>query len=999
MNFKESLKLPKTEMPIKANLPANEPLVYAKWDEERVYHRMKRPYASMTATRQKGIQANDPPTGRFVLHDGPPYANGSIHIGHAMNKILKDFIVKQHFFQGEAVEFVPGWDCHGLPIEKKVMDSFNDEINAPNDDLVEDWRGDVVAVRRKCREYATEQVDGQRDEFKALGVIADWDRPYLTMDPKNESIILNALHNLAANHLLFQRQKPVHWSWAERTALAESEIEYKDRIDPSIYVAFKIQLKPDFVDKLFPGEYHEAFRDRYLSSVPCGLAVWTTTPWTLPSNAAVAIHPDEEYVGTWSEALDILQHSGGIPQPMVFVAKKRFDALVEKGILKPMEPHLCTVTGKELAAGISNCYKPFGDNRVRSAVSVPVVCDKFVDVSTGTGCVHIAPGHGEIDYQIGQKHGLPVIQPVDDAGCWTKDVYTGMYGLNHNVLGSPPLLTRLEGKHVLEFGNKFIVESLRTFGYLLHEEEITHSYPHCWRSGEPVIFRATDQWFMDLQVLRPAAIDAVENTTFIPETAKNRLLSMVRDREDWCLSRQRSWGVPIAFLRNKKTGRVWFFDDILSGTSSALSHGMEDWWDEPVDKFLPEHYKYKPEDFEKITDILDVWFDSGMSWRFLNSLRTCPADVYCEGNDQHRGWFQSSLWLSLALSKSPPFKKIISHGFVVDENGEKMAKSKGNVVSPQVVLKKYGAEVLRYWVATTDYTREMRLSEPILKRCVEGYRKLRNTLRYLVANLDDAAPSELTELLPVDYWIFERSKKVFDEVHQLYGEYDFCRGTHMLNDFIHAELSGIWMSAAKDRLYCGDGVTPHPSRGHERDSAQYVISLLLRNMLSLVAPLFTYTAEEVLGHCPEWFRQDVGDFRTRPVDVFDLKYVSLENVKLNQRGRVIDDTYWREALDGFNLTFDQLKKEGKVRDKLEVVVESLNQKSFMGVEDWYGVSAYRIPTDANVLAAFEVQGDEHRVVLSDNEKCSRCWKRVVVSPAELCPRCSGVVDAYLNGKE
>jgi isoleucyl-tRNA synthetase len=555
----------------------------------------------------------------------------------------------------------------------------------------------------------------------------------------------------------------------------------------------------------------------------------------------------------------------------------------------------------------------------------------------------------------------------------------------------------LIGVHVLKFGNDFVLKMLESRNELAYQEEITHSYPHCWRSGTPVIFRATNQWYMDLDALRPAAIAAVEETEFIPPSAKNRLMGMVKDRPDWCLSRQRAWGIPLAFLRHKKTGKVWFFEDILGLTSAHLSNSMDRWWENPIEDFLPEHYKYKPEDFEKVTDILDVWFDSGLTHQFLDSTRTRGADVVCEGSDQHRGWFQSSLWLGLAIGKEAPFKKIISHGFVVDEKGEKMAKSKGNVVSPQKVLEQYGAEVLRYWVATTDYTREMSLSDSILKRSAEGYRKLRNTLRFMVANLDDRLTESLDndkplekapeDLMPVDLWILQKASSVFGEIHRLYGEYDFCRGTHMLNDFIHAELSGIWMSAAKDRLYCG------AKDSRERESAQHTLYQLLRSMLGLIAPLFTYTVSEVLGYCDDWFQRDLAGSRPGSGgtgDVFDIVYHPIP--LLAAEG--IDDNYWREALDKFNVAFDTLKQEKVVKDKMEVRVES-SGKTFDGAEDWFGASScmgvldcldYDLGSDQESLAVFKVGEDDFRIVMSTKGKCPRCWKRNV-GQGPLCFRC------------
>lgn len=869
-SFKDTLQLPKTQMPISADLPAHEPAVYQLWNESGVYARMKR-------------DGKNP----FVLHDGPPYANGDIHIGHALNKILKDFVVKFQYFEGRAVEFVPGWDCHGLPIEQKVqamwrlggpmMKSDNGRGLTPMS--MKEAGADLTAM---CRKYAGEQIAKQKEQFKTLGVLADWDNHYETMSPAFEKMIADRLEELHRHGYLMRRLKPVYWSWAYQTALAEAEVEYQERTDNSIYLVFKT--------------------DRF----PWGFLVWTTTPWTLPANVAVALNPDMEYRAVHVKDYDL----------PVLVAADLVESLKAKGIV------LDVVQNYKAEGGEFRGWKL--QHPIYPDQEVPIIMADFVTADSGTGCVHIAPGHGEDDYHAALANDLPMVMPVGPDGRYTEGKYAGQWIFEDDSNESLAAKKAGDYKKCSYNSNANIFKDLAEQGLLVHTEQITHSYPYCSRSNTPVIFRATEQWFLDLEKIRNLILGpflALENVEFYPDNAKNRMLPMIQNRPDWCISRQRAWGVPI-----------------MGGP-----------------------------------DILDVWFDSGLTW---NILKDGQADVYLEGNDQHRGWFQSSLWLSVALQGVAPYKKVITHGFVVDQDGKKMAKSKGNVVSPLEVTTKQGAEVLRYWVASTDYTKDVQCSPEIIKRASEGHKKLRNTFRFLVANMPadppyKAYPEQDEKLLPVDRWIYDRSREVFAEVHRLFSHSLFFSGIHKLTDYINNDLSGIYMNAAKDRLYC-DGFN-----SFSRNSAIFTMSKILKSMMTLVAPVLTYTAQEVFGYCPKWL---VGEAK----DIFDLRYEPLPKLD----GSALDEDFWKEALSAFHVEFDRLKTEGKVRDTLEVVLEGLD--FFDGAEDWFVVSGCsKEPSELDPLAEFKVGDHRGRIVKSPRNKCERCWKRNADN--NLCLRCRSVV--------
>lgn len=879
--YKDTLHLPKTDMPIAANLPANEPAVYKAWDEAKVFNRMKR-------------DGQNP----YILHDGPPYANGNIHIGHALNKILKDFAVKFQYFNGRAVEFAPGWDCHGLPIEQQVQKMWrlggamrkSDNGKGLTPMSMEEAGVDFIGM---CRDYASKQVAMQMDQFKTLGVLADWDNHYETMSPEFEGMIAHRLKELYDRGYLLQRKKPVYWSWSYQTALAEAEVEYKDKSDESAYVVFPVE------SPTFPG----------------GVLVWTTTPWTLPANVAVAINPELDYT-----AVNVKEF-----KYPVLVAKDLVATLTSKGIVTGVVPN-ANYKGKDFAECI---HAPWMLKHPVNDTVVPLVMADFVTSQSGTGCVHIAPGHGEDDYQVALKYNLPVVVPVGPDSRYSEGKY-GPSEANPDGLwiweddSNESLAAKKAGtyKQCSYSSNKVILADLKARGILVHTEWIKHSYPYCSRSDTPVIFRATDQWFLDLEKIRNSPnnpLACITNTEFYPENSKNRLLPMLEGRPDWCISRQRLWGVPI-----------------LDGK-----------------------------------DILDVWFDSGLTWNVLGGRQ---ADLYLEGNDQHRGWFQSSLWLSAALEGQAPYKKVVTHGFVVDQNGEKMAKSKGNVVAPAEVVEKLGAEVLRYWVASTDYTKDLQCSQEILKRATEGHKKLRNTFRFLVANM----PLEeviVEKLLPVDNWIYNRAAQAFTEIHEAFSQQLYYSGIQKLAEFVNGDLSGIYMNAIKDRLYC--------SKGADRDSALSAMSKILKSMLGLIAPLFTYTAQEVFNYLPDWLKGNAKD-------IFDWTYQPI--VPDNQSQAQFD--FLKESLTAFHVEFDRLKTEGKVRDTLEVFVEFDNsQYLFKGVEDWFVVAGVRSFTEQEALAEFQVESSKFRIVKSDCKKCERCWKRNVDDGDfndSLCERCRHV---------
>ncbi len=917
MDYKDTLLLPKTNFAMRGNLAQNEPKRYKKWFDSDVYSKMK--------TAREGCES-------FTLHDGPPYANGHIHIGHALNKVLKDIIVKQNYFNNKSVRFTPGWDCHGLPIEQQVEKKLGGKKKK---ELLENSK-----VRKLCREHAAKFVDIQKEEFKTLGIIADWENPYVTMDYKFEANIYRTLCEVAKNNLLVERSKPVYWSWAERTALAEAEVEYEDKESHSIYVAFELS--------------DEAKKVADITS-KAALVIWTTTPWTIPSNTGIALNPEENYV---------LTSDGYI------VAQALYTAMIEQEVVRGE----IVKTFKSTLLENQKAINPLNGRESK------VILGDHVLMDNGTGCVHTAPGHGEDDYRVGLNYSLEVIMPVDETGCFDQTI------VSENLI---PNAEDFVGKHIFK-SNDAILELIGDA--LLKESKFTHSYPHCWRSHTPLIFRATPQWFISVDekfkdsdiTLRDVALGEIKKTKFYPQWGENRLRSMVENRPDWCISRQRDWGVPIAFFRVKETGKVIFDEKVLNYTAMIFEmRGSDAWYSMSNEELLYPGSGYKADEVEKVTDILDVWFDSGSTWYSVLKSRNYDAgkyqaDLYVEGSDQHRGWFQSSMFLSSAVEKQAPYKALLTHGFTVDSKGEKMSKSKGNVVAPEKVVKQYGSEILRLWVSLSDYQGDLKISDDILKQTAEQYRKLRNTFRIMLANIDD-----LESLLPVeemselDKWILSKAQIIFDEAHKSFNEYNFVHAMSLINNFIVNELSGIYIDVTKDRLYCDAMDSSH------RRSSQSAMTMITKAMLLLIAPILTYTADEIIENAPTLIKGDASD-------IFAMSYEALEVVDSN-----FDEEYFKNARTAFSEQVDKLKKEKIIKATLELEIKTSSSKikdfGFNEAEDWFVVSGVSDTNNNEVVASFKVDDDSFDIVLSTNEKCPRCWKQNVSEVDQLCKRCEGVV--------
>ncbi len=901
---------------MRGNLPNNEPKRYKAWFEANMYEQMKK--------NREGAEM-------FTLHDGPPYANGEIHIGHALNKTLKDIISKYHYFQGKAVRFTPGWDCHGLPIEQKVEDKMG---TAKKESLP------VSKFREICRTTAQKAVDSQREGFKQLGIMADWENPYITMDFKFEANIYRTLCEVAKKGLLVERHKPIFWSWAARTALADAEVEYEDKEDYSLYVNFELS---------------DLAKEKLDIKGDAGVVIWTTTPWTLPANTGISLNPEEMY---------ILTDDGHI------VAEARYDAMIEEGVVSGHASRKIAATELDGLLAIN----PLNGR------SSKIVLGDHVLMDGGTGCVHTAPGHGEDDYKVGLKNGLEVLMPVDERGCYDESVA----GLN--LL---PDAEEFVGMHIFK-ANEKILELLGDS--LLKVSKFTHSYPHCWRTKKPLIYRATNQWFISVddnpvdsdKSLRVSSLKALDEVKFIPKSSENRLRPMVEGRPDWCISRQRSWGVPIAFFRVKATKEVIFDEKVLDFVANIFEErGTDVWYDMEIAELLHPECDYKADELEKVEDILDVWFDSGSTWNAVLASGNYdageyPSSLYLEGSDQHRGWFQTSLLLSSALHQKSPYKTLITHGFTVDAKGEKMSKSKGNVIAPDKVIKQYGSEILRLWVALSDYQHDLKISDGILQQTAEQYRKLRNTFRFLLANVDGleevVEPSEYGEL---DRWVLSRANEVFASVKASFDEYDFLRGFATLNNFITNDLSGIYMDITKDRLYCD------AKDSLSRRSTQSAMVVIAKAMMGLVAPVLTYTCDEILDYAPDIFKGDMNN-------IFDLVYEPLPEVKAP-----FDDEILKEGRAKFSEAIDRLKKEKLIKSTLELEIAGevniFPISDAKDLEDWFMVSALKTSCEGEEVGQFEVDGKTFSVHKATAAKCPRCWRFTSTSEECACERCAAVV--------
>jgi isoleucyl-tRNA synthetase len=905
-DYKETLNLPKTDFPMKADLPILEPKILKKWEEERVYEKMLK-------LRENGES--------FVLHDGPPYANGHIHMGHALNKVLKDIIIKFKTLKGFRCVFIPGWDCHGLPIELKVEEEKGK-------------KEDKIAFIKECREFAEHYISVQREEFKRLGVFGDWENPYKTMDPYYEGRILEEFGKIVERGYVYRGLKPVLWCIHCKTALAEAEVEYQEKTSPSIYVKF--ELTEDSREKI-------GFKDERVYVI-----IWTTTPWTLPANLAIAFHPEYEYSAFKTE--------DGI---YILASKllQRFEK--ETGISgTPVK----SFHGREFE--FLKAYHPF--YRRESLF----VLANYVTLEEGTGCVHTAPGHGKEDYETGIQYKLEPYSPVDENGIFDSsvEVFKGM-----NVFDANPV----------------IIEHMRKKGSLLKEGKIIHSYPHCWRCKNPVIFRTTPQWFIsvDKNSLRKRALEEISNVRWVPPWGRERISGMMEARSDWCISRQRIWGIPIPSLKCKKCDEEYLEMELIKKCVHILKNeGIEGWHRRGVEELLGEKRLCKKcgEELVKGENILDVWFDSGVSHSVVlenNPALRWPADMYLEGSDQHRGWFHSSLLTAVATRERAPYRIVLTHGFVVDGEGRKMAKSLGNVISPDEIIGKHGAEIVRLWASAEDYTEDMKLSQEILSGLVDAYRKIRNTIRFLLGNLYDFNPSvhslPLSELTHIDKFILYKFNHLINEVSKAYEDFAFHRVYHSVYRFCTVELSSFYFDILKDRLYT------FASNSKERRSSQTAFYLILKNLLIILSPILSFTCEEAWGYLPgekseSVFLENFPSPIPLPVDE--------DFIKEHERLLEIRD----EVLKALEVA----RKSKFIRSSLEAEIVIRTQG-----EDRTLLEKYRnfLPTLFIVSKVRLEDGKKLEVMVekAKGKKCARCWNYSELvgtfDPPDVCERCIKVL--------
>lgn len=928
-DYKNTLNLPHTEFPMKAGLAQREPEVLQHWETIGLYAKLR--------TQRKGKE-------KFILHDGPPYANGHLHLGHAVNKTLKDIVVKAKSFSGFDAPFIPGWDCHGLPIELNV----EKKLGKPGDKLT------LSQFRAACRTYAREQIEIQRDEFKRLGVVGDWDHPYLTMDPAFEANIMRALAKIIENGHLQQGFKPVHWCLDCSSALAEAEVEYINKVSPAIDVRFRVVDEQQFITK-FP------FHSQDKGQGPIHVPIWTTTPWTLPANEAVALHPEHDYV-----LLQVTTDVG--PERLLIAAGDLLQTTLERyGIDKRHELMRCK---GEVFEGVLLRH-PFYDRQV------PLVLGEHVTLDAGTGAVHTAPAHGQDDYLIGVRYQLPLLNPVDPRGYY---------------LPSTPLYA---GEEIFK-ANPKIIALLKEKGMLLSEKKLEHSYPHCWRHKTPLIFLATPQWFISMEQngLRTKALQALEQTTWIPDWGKMRIMGMIADRPDWCISRQRAWGVPLALFIDKETQKLHPKTiELMEKVASRVAvEGVDAWYALEPEELLGDEEGKK---YKKLPDILDVWFDSGVSHFAVlqnNPELSWPADLYLEGSDQHRGWFHSSVLTAVAINGIAPYKSVLTHGFTVDEKGRKMSKSLGNVIAPEKVINSLGADILRLWIASTDYRSEITVSDEILKRTAEAYRRLRNTTRFLLANLHEfdpdahLVPSE--KMLALDRWIVGRSFSLQQELIKAYDSYQFHQIYQKLHNFCVNDLGGFYLDIIKDRQYT------MPKDSLPRRSAQTALYYIAEAMCRWFAPILSFTAEEIWRYLPGKRNESV---------FLNEWYPSLFSLSATE---TMNTTFWETIIrvrEAVNKELENKRQAGLIGSALEAEVTVFCSAKLYQVLTQLGdelrfvliTSTARLLTEQNRPAdaiATTVDGLWVQVAPAPYEKCARCWHRRADVGSnhdhpDICSRC------------
>ncbi len=923
MDYSKTLNLPRTDFPMRANLPVREPEILKFWNDIDVY---------------RMVQQKNAGRPKFILHDGPPYANGHIHLGHTLNKILKDIVVKYHSMAGYDAPYVPGWDTHGLPIEQQAIKSLG--LNRHSISTVE--------FRNKCKEYALKFVDIQRDEFKRLGVRGDWDHPYLTLMPHYEAAQIGVFGEMARRGFIYKGLKPVYWCATCETALAEAEVEYQDKHSPSIYVRFSVTGGKGVLPE----------KDTWV-------IIWTTTPWTLISNTAICLHPDYEYA---------LFKSG---DNKYLVAKELLENFCNTAGLT-CEQILNEFAGRDLE-GVC-CRHPFFGRESK------LVLDTYVTLDAGTGCVHIAPGHGHEDYLVGLRYNLPMLSPIDNHGVFTEEAaqFAGLFYSD---------------------ANDKVKEELLQSGHLLKEETISHQYPHCWRCKKPILFRATEQWFASVEGFRQDTLDAIHGVKWIPPWGEERIYNMVAGRSDWCISRQRTWGVPIPIFYCAGCGK-----EIISKETTAhlqklfRVHGSDVWFAREAAELVPEGLSCPDcggTVFNKENDIMDVWFDSGTSHagvleqpEIWPDLRW-PADLYLEGSDQYRGWFNSSLSTAIASRGEAPYRAVLTHGFVVDEKGYKQSKSLGNVVDPMKVIKQMGADILRLWVSSTDYRSDLAASPNILNQLSDAYRKIRNTCRFLLGNLYDFSLKtngvSYQQMPEIDRWALLKLHQLIQRVLTAYSNYDYHVVHHAVHSFCVLDMSALYLDIIKDRLYTS------PANSKERRSAQTVLHETLNVLVRLLVPILAFTSEEIWGYLPKQEgtpvsvqMTDLPEVNEEYLDVeLDRKWERLLEVR-GEATRVLEQARRDKTIGNSLEAAVDLYASGELFDFLRDSAEELSTLFIVS-----SVNLHRV-SQADISSPAAVNGLAVKVRRAQGDKCERCWMyhedvgKNAAHPT-LCPRCSETV--------
>ena len=948
-SYKETVNLPQTKFNMRANAVQREPELQKFWAENQIYEQLS----------QNNIKDS------FILHDGPPYANGSLHMGHALNKVLKDIINKYKLLQGHKTEYIPGWDCHGLPIELKVLQKIKSKERKELTPL---------KLRQKAKEFALQAQQEQCASFKRYGIWGDWTHPYLTLTPDYEAAQIDVFGQMVLKGHIYRGLKPVHWSPSSRTALAEAELEYPEgHTSPSVYAAFPVIKLGEGAAELKP------YEDKL------GVAIWTTTPWTIPGNLAVAVNHELEYAIVETEDSQYL-----------IVAKD----LVEQ-LSATLETDLtvkATVLGKALE---NTTYRhPLYDRE-----SKVVIGGDYITTESGTGLVHTAPGHGQEDYITGQKYGLAILSPVDDGGRFTEEAGT-FAGLQ----------VVAKGNEKVSEGNQAIIDALQEAGALLKHEEYAHKYPYDWRTGKPTIFRATEQWFASVEGFRDQALEAIANVTWIPAQGEKRITPMVSDRSDWCISRQRSWGVPIPVFYDEETNEELLTEETINHVKAIIAEkGSDAWWELSVEELLPESYRNNGRTYRKGTDTMDVWFDSGSSWAAVAKGRNLkyPVDMYLEGSDQHRGWFQSSLLTSVATNGIAPYKTVLTHGYVVDEKGFKMSKSKGNGIAPELIIEggnnkkqepPYGADVLRLWVSSVDYSSDVRIGKNIIKQTSDMYRKVRNTARFLLGNLHDFDPKQdavaYADLPELDQYLLHRITEVFAEVSDAYESYQFFRFFQAIQNFCVVDLSNFYLDIAKDRLYISS------LNSFRRRSCQTVLAIAIENIAKAIAPVLCHMAEDIWQALPydtgfksvfesgwvetkeEWHQPELNEF-----------WGKISNLR-DEVNKVMEQARTAKAI-GSSLDAKVLLNvpDPELKNKLESYnsSDSVNEKNVDELRYFFLASQVEL-VDSISDSEYKSESDiaNIAVVKADGEKCGRCWNysSSVGSFADeptICDRCNAAL--------